>query len=54
MKLRFRNYLITLFTVFAMWIAITSMIQRFNCIKMTETEIFIHIPQSFIFNFKNC
>lgn len=33
-------------------IAITSTVYRFKHPEKTETEIFLHIPKSFIYNFK--
>lgn len=44
---------IILIVVFV-WVAITLNIQRFMCTKLTETEIFLNIPKSFICNFKKC
>jgi hypothetical protein len=37
-----------------MWVAISSTIQRFKCVKLTETEIFIRIPKSFVCDWANC
>lgn len=37
-----------------LWIGITSMIQRFKCVKLTETEIFLRIPKSFVCDWENC
>lgn len=37
-----------------MWVAISSAIQRFKCAKLTETEIFIRIPNSFVCDWANC
>jgi hypothetical protein len=37
-----------------MWVAISSTIQRFKCAKLTETEIFIRIPKSFVCDWANC
>jgi len=45
---------IVLFVLSVMWISITTLTQRFKCSKMTETELFLHIPKSFIMDFKNC
>lgn len=35
------------------WTSISLTIQRFKCPTMTETELFLNIPKSFILNF-NC
>jgi hypothetical protein len=36
------------------WISISSTIQRFKCPKMTETEIFLNIPNSIVCDWKSC
>jgi len=36
------------------WISITISIQRFKCVKLTQTELFLMIPDTFICNFQNC
>lgn len=38
----------------ALWIACSGIIQAFKCSKMTQTELFLNIPNSFICNWKNC
>lgn len=37
-----------------MWAVISTTIQRFKCTKLTETEIFIRIPKSFVCDWVNC
>lgn len=37
-----------------LWVAISSTIQRFKCTKMSETELFLHIPKSFVCNWQHC
>jgi len=37
-----------------LWIPICTVIQRFKCPAMTETQLFLHIPSSFMCNWKNC
>jgi hypothetical protein len=39
---------------FLLWLATSSTIQRFKCKEMTETEIFLHIPKSFVCDWDNC
>lgn len=41
-----------LFLVVSLWIALTCTIQRFICPSMTETELFLNIPQSIVCNWK--
>ena len=44
---------ILLYTILV-WVAITSIIQRFKCSSLTETELFKRIPDSFILNWQTC
>ena len=37
-----------------LWAAISSTIQRFKCAEMSETELFIHIPKSFVCDWQHC
>jgi len=37
-----------------LWVAISGIIQRFKCPSLSETEIFLHIPKSFICDWHNC
>lgn len=41
-----------IFLLILLWISITSMIYRIGNITKTETEVFFHIPKSFICDFK--
>jgi len=55
---KFFNYLgkvlYYLLIIFMLWIVFSSMIQRFKCPKMTETEIFLHIPKSVTCDWEKC
>lgn len=37
-----------------MWMSITNIIQAIKCPKMTQTELFLHIPKSFVCEWKVC
>lgn len=37
-----------------LWIACSGIIQAFKCTKMTQTELFLNIPNSFICDWKEC
>lgn len=37
-----------------LWVGISSIIQSFKCPKMTQTELFIHIPKSFVCDWQYC
>jgi len=53
-KKRIESFISILVIVVILNIAITSIIQAFKCSKMTQTELFIHIPESFVYNWVNC
>ncbi len=36
------------------WLFISNTIQRFKCSKMTETELFLSIPNQLILDYRNC
>jgi uncharacterized membrane-anchored protein len=40
--------LYALLTAMLLWVAVSTMIQAFKCPEMTQTELFRHIPKSFI------
>lgn len=49
------NFYITIaIMVIAIWIGITSGIQRFMCDSLTETQLFKKIPENFILKFQHC
>lgn len=48
---KFIDILYYFLVVICMWIALTSTITRFKNTKISETEIFLHIPQSFVLDF---
>ena len=45
------NFLLTLFTFCIMWCVFTTTIYTFKHPNKTQTEVFLHIPKSFILNF---
>jgi hypothetical protein len=54
MKKKLSGILTFIFIVICIWTSITCMIQRFKCPVMTDTELFLYIPQSFVCNWKIC
>ena len=54
MKNKLRNIALYLIIILIIWLPITSIIQAFKCAEMTQTELFLHIPNSYILDFKNC
>jgi hypothetical protein len=36
------------------WVGITCTIQRFKCPQMTETQLYLNIPHSFVCDWKYC
>ena len=54
MKKNTKKY-ITIYVILVsllLWTTITTVIVRFKNPKLTETELFLRIPKSFILNFK--
>ena len=50
-SLFYRNTIVLtycLVVIILSWISITCFIQRFKCPQMTETQIILHIPHSFV------
>lgn len=37
-----------------LWIAVSTRIQAFKCTDMTQTQLFLHIPNSFVCDWKYC
>ena len=37
-----------------LWVVITTSIQRFKCTNMSETELFLMIPENFVLQFDRC
>lgn len=57
-KLKIRDYtnnaLYIMLAIMVLWVVISSEIQAFKCPGMTQTQLFLHIPRSFICNWKHC
>jgi len=45
--------IIIIFMIAIMWVSLTTLIQRFSNPHLTETELFLNIPKSFILDFNN-
>lgn len=43
-----------IFCLIVCWISGTSFIQRLKCVKMSETELFLSIPNSIVLDYKTC
>lgn len=43
-----------IFTVITIWVAISTFVQAFKCPSMSQTELFINIPKSFVCDWNNC
>ena len=37
-----------------LWLGISNVIQAFKCPKMSQTELFLHIPKSFVCDWQHC
>ena len=48
------NALYTMLVAVLLWVAVSSMIQAFKCTDMTQTQLFLHIPKSFVCDWEHC
>ena len=48
------NALYFLLVAVFLWVSISNIIQFFKCPKMTQTELFLHIPNSFVCDWQHC
>lgn len=57
-KLKIKDYasneLYTVVVAVLLWVAVSSMIQAFKCTDMTQTQLFLNIPKSFVCDWKHC
>lgn len=52
-----KSYLKTVYIIVIpvlLWVYTTVMIQRFKCSEMTETQLFLNIPNSIVCNWQHC
>ena len=54
MKKVVKTLLYYIMVVIIMWIAISSLVQAAKCPSMSQTELFLRIPQSFVGDWQNC
>jgi len=52
MKNKIKQIMWVIVMIMALWLIITVSIQRIMSPGMTETELFLNIPNAFILNFK--
>jgi hypothetical protein len=54
MKKKFEAVLVVAYAVLAIWLLVSNVIQAYKCPEMTQTELFLHIPESFVCNWNHC
>lgn len=54
LKTKIVNTLYILLIAMILWIVISTMIQAFKCTELTQTELLLHIPKSFICVWEYC
>jgi hypothetical protein len=52
--MKYKNMIKGATLIFVLWIVITNSIQAFMCPEMSQTELFIHIPQSLMCDWNDC
>ena len=53
-KENIRDWILILVLFAIIWIGMSTFIQRFICPAMTETQLLLHIPKSFICDWRHC
>lgn len=48
------NVLYIALLIVAFWSAVSNIVQALKCPKMTYTELFLHIPKSFVGDWNDC
>jgi len=51
---KIQKALLYLMAMFLLYVTTVNFIQRFKYHKMTDTELFMHIDESIMLNFKKC
>lgn len=46
------NAIFVLLVLSVLWLVISNLIQAFMCPEMTQTELFLHMPKSFVCDWK--
>ena len=54
LKNNIRNWIYFVLVAMFLWVSISNVIQAIKCPKMSQTELFIHMPKSFVLDWKNC
>ena len=54
MKNKIQNIIIYAVLAAFIWMSISNIIQAIKCPAMTQTELFLHIPASFMCNWEIC
>lgn len=54
MKKKTKTYLYYLLIASFLWLWGTNIAQTLKCPEMTQTQLFLHLPQSFVLDFKDC
>ena len=53
-KSKSQKIILYLITIVLLWIVVTNFIQAIKCTKMTQIQLFLHLPKSFMLNFESC
>ena len=54
MKEKIKFMCLNIFYIVIIWLTITNFIQAYYCPNMTQTELFLHLPKSFVCNWEKC
>jgi len=57
-KHKIKNYIVNIVQIVIvavlLWVTISTMIQGFKCPQITGTQLFLHIPKSFVCDWQYC
>jgi capsular polysaccharide biosynthesis protein len=51
---KLKKALLCILIITLLWCAISGIIQAFLCPSMTQTQLFLHIPKSFMGDWQHC
>jgi len=51
---KIKEFMFGVLIITLVWLMISNIIQAFKCPTMSQTELFIHLPKSFICDWKEC
>ena len=54
LKKDLKDLMLLILLIASIWVSVTSIIQRFKCPNLSETELFVRIPKNFAMSWETC